>query len=708
MDHSRRRLLQAAGLAGVASGLPGVVQRALAIPAQTRFGDVRDIEHIVVFMQENRAFDHYFGAFNGVRGHGDPRPLGFVEGFNVWRQAAHKDQPEHPDGYVLPFHGDSKTTNAYVVDGANQGHQDNLTIYDGGRWDRWGDSRQLNKRMTYYTAADLPYYYALASAFTICDAYHCSTLTQTYPNRLHLWTGCNGGGKVGGDPIMSNYGEDQTPWADQAMDQPLAHGPLTWTTYAERLERAGVSWKVYQEYDNFSDNILSIFAPFRPAPKGSPYYERGRAWVSEHETDPELRRKSTGEYLIEAFRRDVAAGALPQVSWIVTAADLSEHPTAAPAKGEHICDKLIEALVDHPEVFAKTVFIINYDEAGGFFDHMPPPTPPLNPQDGFSTVSVAGEAKIYGAGEPNIGTHPIGLGVRTPTIVVSPWTRGGHVCSQVFDHTSVLRLMEARFGVREENISDWRRSVCGDLTSCFDFKSPNQNWAELALPSTEDYLQRFNQSAHAPSLRIPETQRPSNQAGPQRASRALPYRLEVDGRWRDGRLEAAFDNRGQAGAAFLVHAAGGRVGDQGPWRYTVGAEQAHAASPWAEGAHDVTVYGPDGLFRRFRGDGAPLVEAAIRQARGRDALVRLENRSDRTLEVRLVCAPAYAAGRAERTVRLNPRESREEPWPLEPTQGWYDLTIVLPSAPGYERRFAGRYHDGRPSLTDPGIGAMVL
>ena len=704
MDHSRRRLLQAAGLAGVASGLPGVVQRALAIPAQTRFGDVRDIEHIVVFMQENRAFDHYFGALNGVRGHGDPRPLGFVEGFNVWRQATHKDRPEHPDGHVLPFHGNSKTTNAYVVDGAGQSHQDNLTIYNGGRWDRWGDSRQLDKRMAYYTAADLPYYHALASAFTICDAYHCSTLTQTYPNRLHLWTGCNGGGKVGGDPIMSNYGEDQTPTSDQEMDQPLADGPLTWTTYAERLEKAGVSWKVYQEYDNFSDNILSIFAPFRPAPKGSPYYERGRAWVSEHETDPELRRKSTGEYLIEAFRRDVAAGALPQVSWIVTATDLSEHPQAAPAKGEHVCAKLIEALVDHPEVFAKTVFIINYDEAGGFFDHMPPPTPPLRPQDGFSTVPVVGEAKTYGSSEQNTGTHPVGLGVRVPAIVVSPWTRGGHVCSQVFDHTSVLRLMEARFGVREENISDWRRSVCGDLLSCFDFKSPNQNWAELTLPSTEDYLQRFNQSVNAPSLRIPEAQRPSDQAGPRRASRALPYRLEVDGRWRDGRLEAAFDNKGHAGAAFLVHAADG----QGPWRYTVGAGQAHAAEPWAAGAHDVTVYGPDGLFRRFRGDGAPLLEAAIRQARGRDALVRLENRSDRTLEVRLVSAPAYAAGRSERRVRLQPRESREEPWPLEATQGWYDLTILLPSAPGYERRFAGRYHDGRPGLTDPGIGAMVL
>ncbi|MFX8664585.1 alkaline phosphatase family protein, partial [Acinetobacter baumannii] len=87
---------------------------------------------------------------------------------------------------------------------------------------------------------DLPFYYALADAFTVCDAYHCSTMTQTYPNRLHLFTGCNGGGGVGGDPEMSNYGEDETPSADMTQDRPLRPDAYRWTTYAERLQRAGI------------------------------------------------------------------------------------------------------------------------------------------------------------------------------------------------------------------------------------------------------------------------------------------------------------------------------------------------------------------------------------------------------------------------------------------------------------------------------------
>ncbi|HKT53975.1 MAG TPA: phospholipase C, phosphocholine-specific, partial [Caulobacteraceae bacterium] len=526
MGTDRRDFLQRIG-GGLAAGaglgaLPASIRKAMAVPAHSASGSIMDVEHVVIYMQENRSFDHYFGAFSGVRGLGDPRPLRLLGGAAVWRQPS----GEHPDGYVMPFHGDARTTDAYGVDGSDQSHQANITIVNGGRYDRWGSSGELHKRMAYYRGSDLPYYYALASAFTICDAYHCSTLTQTYPNRLHLWTGCNGGGRVGGEPEMSNYGEDETPSADMAEDRPMAHGPHDWTTYAERLQAAGVSWKVYQEYDNFGDNILSVFKPFRPCPKDSALYQRGRSWVSEHKSGAD-RTRSDGQQLVEAFRADIAAGRLPQVSWIVTAADLSEHPRAVPSKGEHVCAKLIEALVEYPEVFAKTVFIINYDEAGGFFDHMPPPMPPLAETDGFSTVSTAGEAKDYreDVEVANRGRYPLGLGVRVPAIVVSPWSRGGFVCSEVFDHTSTLRFLEKRFGVMEPNISDWRRAVCGDLTSAFDFKSPNLDWASLALPQTADYMQRVAQSLAAPSLRIPSQQAPSRQDAGQRRSRPLPYRL---------------------------------------------------------------------------------------------------------------------------------------------------------------------------------------
>lgn len=709
MASSRRGFLQMAGggLAATAAlgALPATVRKAMAIPANNATGTIQDVEHVVIYMQENRAFDHYLGSLNGVRGFGDPRPVRLPGGQTVWRQPSR----EHPDGYAMPFRGDARNTDAFAVDGSDQSHQAATTIVNGGRYDQWGSSGELHKRMVFHTAADLPYYHALASAFTVCDAYHCSTLTQTYPNRLHLWTGCNGGGKVGGDPEMDNYGEDETPSADMAEDRPMARGPYRWTTYAERLQDAGISWKVYQEYDNFGDNILSVFEKFRPCTTDSDLYKRGRAWVSEHKTGPD-RKRSDGEQLVEAFRADIAAGKLPQVSWIVTATDLSEHPTAEPSKGEHVCAKLIEALVDHPEVFAKTVFIINYDEAGGFYDHMLPPMPPIHEKDGFSTVSVEGEAKDYGDRKvANPGRHPLGLGIRVPGIVVSPWSRGGYVCSEVFDHTSTLQFLEKRFGVMEPQISDWRRSVCGDLTSAFDFANPNRDWASLALPPTADYLERVKRSLASPHLKMPKTQAPTAQEGPQRPARPLPYRLTADVRVEDGKVFIDLVNAGEAGAVFQVF---DNTDKAGPWRFTVGAGHRHAAGHWNTvglEAYDLTVHGPNGFHRRFAGSVAAAGPALqlIEDAGG----VALAFKPGQTAVVEVVMDPIYGLGVGEARVRQITASSGETArsfWSLAASDGWYDIVVTSPATPGLINRYAGHLETGRASRTDPAIGPMRL
>lgn len=714
MKTDRRAFLKVAA-GGLAAGatlglLPETVRKAMAIPARHVTGTIMDVEHVVIFMQENRSFDHYFGAFNGVRGLGDPRPQRLPGGGSVWRQPS----AEHPDGFVAPFHGDSKTTNAYTVDGSDQGHQAAITIVNGGRYDQWGHSGELHKRMAYYKASDLPFYHALAGAFTICDAYHCSTLTQTYPNRLHLWTGCNGGGKVGGDPEMSNYGEDETPSADMATDKVMAKGPHDWTTYAERLQAAGVSWKVYQEYDNFGDNILSVFKPFRPCPKESPLYQRGRSWVAEHKSGAD-RTRSDGEQLVEAFRADIAADRLPQVSWIVTAADLSEHPSAEPSKGEHVCAELIRALVDHPEVFAKTVFIVNYDEAGGFYDHMQPPMPPLTPEQGFSTVSVAGEIKQYGADfeGPNKGAYPLGLGIRVPAIIVSPWSRGGFVCSEVFDHTSTLRFLEKRFGVREDNISDWRRTVCGDLTSAFDFATPNQDWLSLSLPATADYMQRVTRSKGSPSLRIPVRQTPGGQDGPRRGARPLPYALAADAHVQGGHMWIDLANTGKAGAVFQVF---DNTDQAGPWRFTLGAGERYTAGQWNHGGqgggpYDLTVHGPNGFYRRFAGDTSkPQPTVAVTADRQGRLVVTLTRTGAEHGVATLEMNGDYplTEGQARREVALAPKAASRSVWDLRGSDHWYDLTLSLPGDPSFTQRLAGHLETGGPSRTDPAIGRMRL
>lgn len=707
-----RMSLLGAGSAAI-SLIPLSIRKAMALPANHASGTIMDVEHVVIHMQENRSFDHYFGTLNGVRGFGDPRAIRLPGGARVWKQSS----GEHKDGFVLPYHGDTAATQALTVDGSGQSHQDNLTILNDGRFDRWGQTREMWKRMVYYNAQDLNYYYALASTFTVCDQYFCSTLTQTYPNRLHMFSGCNGGGKFGGDPIMSNAGTDETPTSDMADDRPF--DAYSWITYAEQLQNAGISWKVYQEYDNFQDNLLALFKSFRRIKdKGSPLYQRGRSWVSEFDSNPANRKRSDGTQLVSAFRKDLADGTLPQVSWIVTAENLSEHPDHVPVRGEDITARLIEALVDYPEMFAKTAFILIYDEIGGMFDHVPPPVPPRDEDDGYSTVSTAGEFKCYAsAQDENRGKFAIGLGMRTPTVIVSPWSRGGWVCSEVFDHISTLKFLEARFDVRAENISDWRRAVCGDLTSAFDFEEPNRDWSKLALPDTANYLARIARSSQGRHLTIPAVQETAGQEAIQRRARPIPYEFHVNGfESEDGLFLIQFLNTGTAGAVFHVY---DYSDSHSPWKYTIEAGKQYVADHWKSiypaGTYNLAVHGPNGFFRRFKSESgarASRLRAQIRYDISREALVlTLENVSREPRIVLVEQADAYRLSDGQQRQRrhvLSPGTTQDDTWVLSGSENWYDLSVTLQGSNAFLFRYAGHIETGKASMTDPAIGPMRL
>src|SRR6516165_7784583 len=132
-----------------------------------------------------------------------------------------------------------------------------------------------------------------------------------------------------------------------------------------------------------------------------------------------------------------------------------EHPAAPPEWGEYLVQQILNILVSNPGVWAQTVFIVNYDENGGFFDHVPPPTAPTGTAGEYLTTLPAAAGGIAG---------PIGLGFRTPCLVVSPFSRGGYRYSGVLDHTSLLRFIETRFGVAVPNLTAWRREATGDMT----------------------------------------------------------------------------------------------------------------------------------------------------------------------------------------------------------------------------------------------------
>lgn len=687
MSHDRRQFLKTIAAMAAAGTLPAPIARALSLPAAKRTGSIQDVEHIVILMQENRSFDHYFGTLRGVRGYGDPRPMMLRSGKSVF----HQPTPEGM-GEILPFHMDSATTSAPLVKSLDHSWK--------GSTAEWADYNVWIKHKTpltmgHFQRADIPFYHALADAFTICDGYYASLHGPTNPNRMFLFTGTSGL-SVGDDGLQAISNADDSNWTgDSSKDKPDFKA-ANWTTYAERLQASGISWKLYQEYDNFGDNSLAFFTKFRGLSPDDILHQRGRAIVPG--STAENAESSDAGHLIKAFADDVAAGTLPQVTWLVAPTKYSEHPEAPPAFGESFTARILDALTAHPEVWAKTALILNYDENDGFFDHMPAPLPAVSGTQGHSTVDTRGE--VY-KGEA------VGLGVRVPLLVVSPWTRGGWVSSQVFDHTSVIRFIEKRFGVMEPNISPWRRAVTGDLTSLFDFEDPDGS-ALQAFPSTADYMQRVMAVAKLPGPVVPAEQALPVQEPGQRPLRPMPYALavrEVAGE-SSGGLALEFANDGTQAAVFNVYAADAKAG---PWFYTVGAKQKvsdRLAGLPVEGAYAVSVHGPGGFLREYAGEhGATPIHVAMAVASGGDAIGLTLANPGKT-SVRLVVRP-LAYGGAAQTVTLAAGGTATVSHPIAASDHWYDIEVVQEGSP-FRRRFAGHIDTGKPSRSDPAIGALHL
>ena len=182
-------------------------------------------------------------------------------------------------------------------------------------------------------------------------------------------------------------------------------------------------------------------------------------------------------------------GNLPQVSWLVGSVLTSDHPPSPSIFGENIVSLLVSALMANQALWAKTVLFVTYDENGGFFDHVAPVTAPPGTLGEFVTAPAVPDPTVIG--NPPI-TGPIGLGFRVPMLIISPFSRGGFVSSDLFDHTSVLRFLETLFGAEVPNLSVWRRSMVGDLTSALNFKNPDRSIPNLppTLPAIPQAIQQ--------------------------------------------------------------------------------------------------------------------------------------------------------------------------------------------------------------------------
>jgi phospholipase C len=689
MPTDRRTFLQLLSTGALSAAFPASIARALEIPANHKTGSINDIEHIVILMQENRSFDHYFGTLRGVRGYGDPRAVTLSSGKPVWNQ---------PNGSseVLPFHPGAPNLGLQFIQDLAHDWTTTHAAWNEGNNDQWVPQKGTTT-MAHLNRSDIPFHYALADAFTICDAYHCSLLGPTDPNRYYMWTGWVGNDGSGGGPVVDN-----------------AEAGYGWSTFPERLQQAGVSWKIYQDIGlgltaaeswgftrdayigNYGDNSLLYFHQYQNAAAGS-------ALANGAKTGTDI---SASGKLFDNLRSDVASGKLPQVSWIVAPEAYTEHPNWPANYGAWYVSQILDALTSNPEVWSKTAFLLTYDENDGFFDHVVPPTVPQTRAQGLSTVSMANEI-FEGSSEYPAG--PYGMGMRVPMMVISPWSKGGWVNSEVFDHTSIIRFIEQRFGkqypgLQESNITPWRRAVAGDLTSAFNFESPNA--ANVPLPSTVAYMppddQRHPDYVPAP----PAVQAVPVQEPGTRPARAVPYEPNsyavVDS---NGSVEIFFQSASQATVVFQVRSGNTQTA---PRTYTVGGGKT-VSDTWTTsataGAYDLSVYGPNGFLRSYKGSASGGGKANFEVKSTFDPALNLVLLTFRNLgeTCKLNVEDTYSG--KSYSAHFVHGQTVTQPWLPTETFGWYDFIVTVDIDSSFEQRLSGHIETGRDSMTDPAIAA---
>jgi phospholipase C len=845
---TRRDFIKKASLlsggAGLLNVLPASVARALAIdpaPGTTYL----DAEHIVFLMQENRSFDHTYGTLQGVRGFNDPRAITLPGKNLVWLQSDEKG-----DTY-LPFRYNIKDTKITWMSSLPHSWSNQVDARNNGKYDKWLEAKHsghdeyapMPLTMGYYTRQDIPFYYSLADAFTVCDQSFCSALTGTTPNRLYFWSG------------TIREKEDEKALA-RVWNEDADYGNwVDWKTFPERLEENGISWKIYQneisagvgfegEEDswlgNFTDNSIEFFKQYNvklhpeyiaALPKmekrmkeelqkrekqlptlaaGSKEAEKVAGeikWIKSYlvtnaedqkkytkeawdaltpweksihqkafvnnRNDPDYHKLTSLTYkdgdttrevkvpkgdILHQFRQDVGKGQLPTVSWLVAPENYSDHPGAA-WYGAWYISEVMDILTKNPEVWKKTVFILTYDENDGYFDHVPPFVAPHPHKEGTGAVSkgirtdieyvsdISQQSKKEEARE-----SPIGLGYRVPMVVASPWSRGGWVNSQVVDHTSSLQFLEKflnhKLGkkIEETNISEWRRTVCGDLTSVFrpyngekiskpaflehdgfiksihqaQFKNPPSDFRKL----TKEEITKINKAPYTSGLMAVQEEGI-------RSACALPYELYVEEYFNDHKkhielgMKAANTVFGAsaAGSPFHVYTPGKYKGeDVRVWSYAVRAgDEVHdkwMMDDFENGIYHLQVYGPNGFFREYKGDQHdPFFGVACRYEQSKTNLKKLTgnivitilNAGSKSYTIE-VADNVYKTTKP-RIYTLGPDRAKNGrliiPFNTRKSHNWYDCSIRVKGNTSFERRFAGRVETGAPTKTDPLMGRMI-
>jgi phospholipase C len=580
--------------------------------------------------------------------------------------------------------------------------------------------------MSYFTREDIPYHFALADAFTVCDAYYCSIMGPTNPNRMYLWSGCIGNLSNLGPGGADGHGAGRATYNGLSLNNAY----WTYSTLPEVLDKANVTWKIYQDLTgatfapdfgdsginafagNFTDNPVLYLNQYATSASTSPLFENGCTGTEIINIIPAASAPASdwlawAEHLFDQFRSDVKSGKLPQVSWVIAPAGYTEHSDWPINYGAWYISQIFDILVSNPEVFSKTVLIINYDEADGSVDHIVPPTP----AQGASTVSIENEIVTPIGQKPGFQPGPIGLGTRVPFIAISPWSKGGFVNSQVFDHTSVIQFIEKGFGVHEPNISPWRRAVVGDLTAVFNFSNPNDennnDDNQVRLPSTAGFLPPPAELAGGPTTTFqPKLGDVIIGLPPQekgiRPARALPYQMDVHAAVNtlSHTITLTFLNTSRATVVFHIRSTNPADLVR---TYTVEPGKQLSGSWNFASFYDLSVYGPNGFARFYKGSIGPKaalldVVSSYGTEDGGTIEWRIENLAVAQAEVKVL--DAYT-GRMD-TQLARPNQTFADQLSLEEFFGWYDLIITVDGDPTFKVSTCRSHRNRTGQLFGPG------
>ncbi|KAJ5581601.1 Phosphoesterase [Penicillium sp. DV-2018c] len=427
-------------------------------------GSLRDIEHVVIFMQENRSWDSYFGTMPGVRGFSDPNVQVNPDGNSVWHQLVEPSQ-SNKTNTLLPWYlghqgGDWHDAIQCMVAGSN-GYQENQQSLNSGLNNQWV-TKNTPWSWGYLKRQDIPVQFAIAEGWTSGDMYQESQITATNPNRVTL---VSGSVNVPGSPQNKDQGgvyidNNEVPGCD---NRGINCYPLKWKTVYDFYEDAGVSWQLYQDTNNFDDNPLAWFEQFQNASKDSPRAEKGMSFVG-----------------LDRFYQAAADGTLPEVSFIVGPAELSEHPPYMPKDGAWLQKKIVDAVTKSPK-YNSTLLMISFDETGGFGDHVTPFHSPRGTPGDWMHDPMGLFSDIF-----------VGPGFRVPFYMISPWTRGNRVFTERADHNSQILFVEewltarGHKNVRTNEMVPWRRQHMSDLVNALDFDHPDYSLPYIPDAGTPD------------------------------------------------------------------------------------------------------------------------------------------------------------------------------------------------------------------------------